>query len=278
MRLHVELELRRIAGRARADAAHRRLHVLLLDRRDDIQRREVQADQPVHVEPDAHRIVQPAEQQCIADAGRARQPVQHVDGDIVADEQRVLLAALAVELQELQDRGRALADGEAVALHLGRQLGQRLLHAVVDVDRVDVGIGAQLEADSQRVAAVVAAAGLHVDHLVDADDLRFQRLRDGRLHHGGRCTGIAGGDRHLRRHDVGELRDRDAQQRQHAGKRHHDGDDDRQPRAIDEDGRDHAATDPPVSVRSASARRDRALPGYLAARAGYPRARPSRLP
>ena len=33
LRLHVELELRRIAGRPCADAAHRRLHVLLLDRR-----------------------------------------------------------------------------------------------------------------------------------------------------------------------------------------------------------------------------------------------------
>ena len=276
--LHVELELRRIAGRPRADAAHRRLHVLLLDRGDDVGRRQVQADQPVHVEPDAHRVVEPAEQQRIAHARRARQPVEHVDGDVVADEQRVLLAALAVELQELQDRRGALAHRQAVALHLGRQLGQRLLHAVVDVDRVDVGVGAQLEADGQGVAAVVAAVGLHVDHLVDADDLRLQRLCDRRLHHGGRGAGIAGGDRHLRRHDVGELRDRDAQQRQDAGKRHQDRDDDRQPRAIDEDGGDHAAIVPPASVRPALARRGRAPPGCRAARAGCPRARPCRLP
>ena len=278
LRLHVELELGRIAGRSCADAAHRRLHILLLDRRDDVRGREIQADQPVHVEPDAHRVIQPSEQLRIADARRARQAVQHVDGDVVADEQRVLLAALAVELQELQDRGGTLAHGKAVALHLGRQLGQRLLHAIVDVDRVDVGIGSQLEADGQRVAAVVAAVGLHVDHLVDADDLRFQRLRDRRLHHRGGCARVAGGDRHLRRHDVGKLRDRDAQQRQDARKRHQDGEDDRQPRAIDEDGGYHAATGPPVSVRPALARRGRAPPGCLAARAGCPRARPCRLP
>jgi hypothetical protein len=65
-----------------------------------------------------------------------------------------------------------------------RQLGQRDLHAVVDVDRVDVGVGAKLERHLQRVAAVVAADALHVDHLVDADDLAFDRLRDRRFHHG----------------------------------------------------------------------------------------------
>ena len=278
LRLHVELELRRIAGRPCADTSYRRLHVLCADRIDDIRGRQIQADQPVHVEPDTHRVVQPSEQLRIAYTRRARQAVQYIDGDVVADEQRVLLAALAVELQELQDRGGTLAHGKAVALHLGRQLGQRLLHAIVDVDRVDVGIGAQLEADGQRVVAVVAAAGLHVDHLVDADDLRLERLRDRRLHHGGGGAGVAGGDRHLRRHDVGKLRDRDAQQRQDTRKRHQDGDDDRQPRAIDEDGGYHAATVPPVSVRPAAVRQGRASPGCLAARAGCPRARPCRLP
>ncbi len=43
------------------------------------------------------------------------------------------------------------------------------------------GIGAEREADGQRIAAVIAAVGLHVDHLVDADDLRLERLRDGLL-------------------------------------------------------------------------------------------------
>ena len=33
----------------------------------------------------------------------------------------------------------------------------------------------------ERVAAVVAADALHVDHLVDADDLRLDRLRDRRV-------------------------------------------------------------------------------------------------
>ena len=56
--LQVELELLVVADRPRADAADRRLHVLRLDGGDDVVRRQVQADQPVGVEPDPHRIVQ----------------------------------------------------------------------------------------------------------------------------------------------------------------------------------------------------------------------------
>ena len=44
--------------------------------------------------------------------------------------------------------------------------------------------------------------------LVDADDLRLDRLRDGGLDHVGAGAGIAGRHLHLRRHDVGKLRDR----------------------------------------------------------------------
>jgi hypothetical protein len=97
------------------------------------------------------------------------------------------------------------------------------------------------------IAAVIAAARLHVDHLVDADDLRLERLGDGRLDHGGRGAGEVGRHLDLRRHDVGELRHRDAQDREQPGERHQDGDDDRQPRPVDEDTGDHR---PAISRRS----------------------------
>ena len=42
LRLHVHLELLVVADRARADAADRRLHVLRLDRADDVGRRQLQ--------------------------------------------------------------------------------------------------------------------------------------------------------------------------------------------------------------------------------------------
>ena len=64
----------------------------------------LEADQPVGVEPHAHRVVQLAEQVRLADARRARQLVQHVDQHVVGDEQRIHLRIVAVERQELQDR------------------------------------------------------------------------------------------------------------------------------------------------------------------------------
>ncbi len=170
--------------------------------------------------------------------------VKHVDQHVIADEQRVLLRPVAVERQEFQDGGRTLLDGQALELHFRRQLRQRCLHPVVDVDHVDVGIGAEVEADGQRVAAVIAADRLHVDHLVDADDLRLDRLGDGAFHHRGGGAGIGGADRDLRRHDVGQLSDRNSCHRQRAGEGDHNGDDDRQPRAVDEDGRNHRPAPP----------------------------------
>ena len=189
------------------------------------------------VEPDAHRIVLLAEQEGLADPGRARQHVDNVDDRVIRDEQRVLAAVLAVQHDELQDGRGFLLHRQALQLHLRRELRQGGLHPVVDVDRVDVGIAAELEADGQVVAAVIAARRLHVDHLVDADDLRLDRLRDAGFDDSGGGSGIGGGDLHLRRHDVRELRDRNASHRQRAGDRDDDRDDDRQTRAIDEDRR-----------------------------------------
>src|SRR6202011_2526246 len=96
---------------------------------------------------------------------------------------------LAVDVEELQYRGRALDYRQALELHRLRQLRQRRLHAVVDVDRVGIGVRADGEADGEVVTAVIAAGRLHVDHLVDADDLRLERLRHAGLDDGGRGAG-----------------------------------------------------------------------------------------
>ena len=234
--LHVELELLVVADRPGADAADRRLHALRADRCDDVRRRQIEAGQALRVEPDPHRIVQLGEQRGLADARRARNRIQHVDDGVVGDEKRILRAVVAVEHDELQHGRGFLLHDEALRLHLRRQLGERALHAVVDVDGVDVGVGAERERNGQRVAAVIAAGRLHVEHLVDADDLGFERLGDAGFHHVGGGARKIRGDRHLRRHDVGKLRDRDLQQRQRAGDRDDERDDDGQPRAVDKDG------------------------------------------
>ena len=119
-------------------------------------------------------------------------------------------------------------------LDLLRQLRDDGLHAVVDIDRVDVGIGAELETHSECVGAVIAAGAFHIDHLVDTDDLRLQRLRHRRVEHLRRRPRIPGRDFDLGWHDVGELRDRNPRERQEAAQRDDDRDDDREPWPVDE--------------------------------------------
>ena len=144
-----------------------------------------------------------------------------------------------IDRDERQDRRRLLLDVDPLPLNFRRQLRQRDLHPVVDVDRIDVGIGAELERGGQRIAAVVTARALHVDHLVDADDLRLDRLRDGSVDHGGVGAGIHRRDRDLGRHDIGILRNRHRHIGQRAGDRGDDGDDDREARTVDENRGEH---------------------------------------
>ncbi len=232
MGLDIHLELLVVAYRRRADAAGRRLHVLRLDGGRDIGRRDVKTDQALDVVPHAHRILQAREKLRLADARNARDFVQHVDCNIVRDEQRVVL--VAGETDELQDRRGLLADGDTLPLDFLRKLRQRGLDAIVDVDRVGVRIGAERETDCEPIAAVVGARRLHVQPLIDADDLGLQRLRDGAFDHRRRGAWEIGRHQHLRRDDVGKLGDRHLRHRERAGDRHDDRDDDRQAGPVDE--------------------------------------------
>ena len=76
LRGDVELEADIADQRRGADAADRGLHVLRLHRLDDVVGRDVEARHAVEVQPDAHRVVERAEQRGIADAGHAAQRVE----------------------------------------------------------------------------------------------------------------------------------------------------------------------------------------------------------
>ena len=111
---------------------------------------------------------------------------------------------------------RLFLNRHALLLHVLRQLRKRNLNAVVHVDGVDVRIGAKLERRGERVAAVVAADALHIDHLVDADDLGLDRLGNRCIDDRGGRTRITRRDRDLRRHNIRVLRHRDQEQRESA--------------------------------------------------------------
>jgi len=147
-----------------------------------------------------------------------------------------------VDADDLEDGGGLLLDREALAADLLGQLrlGQR--DPVLHVDGVDVRVGADGEADVERVAPVAAAGRLHVQHVVDADHLGLDRLRDALLHHLGAGSGVRALDLDHGRNDVRELGDRDGLERNQSGERDDDRDDDREPRPVDEGCRDHFAS------------------------------------
>ena len=100
-----ELECLIRQSRLRADAADGGLHVLLLQRVDDVGGCEPEVLQALRIEPDAHAVVGGSEQAHIAHAAHALQLVQQVDGDVVRQEELVVLRRFGGEGDELQDGG-----------------------------------------------------------------------------------------------------------------------------------------------------------------------------
>ena len=111
--------------------------------------------------------------------------------------------------------------------------------AVLNVDRVDIGVRSNGEADGQCIAAIVAAGRLHVDHVVDANDPGFDRLGDGLLNDFSTGAGIADGYGHLRRHDVRKLGNRYDAERDKTCNGDDERYNDRKPWPIDENTRQH---------------------------------------
>ena len=240
--VQLKLDLRD-EGRS-ANAADRGLRVLRVDRVDDIGGGNIEARHAVQVEPNAHRVFEIAPLARVANPGHPLQRVYDVDLGVVGEKQRVAGSLWRVDSDDLQQRGRLLLGRNPVALHLGRQLRQRLVDAVGDVDGVEVGVTADLESDVKSVTAVAAGGGLHIDHSVDAVDLGFDDLGDALFNGCGRGARIHCAHRDLRRHNVGKLRDGKRTERDHAGDRNDDRDDNRKARSVDEDGGNHCSVRP----------------------------------
>ena len=145
--LDVELELLVVRDRPRADPADRRLDVLRLDRVDDVAGGQAEPGEPIGSNPGPHRIVLRAVERRVADAGRALDRVEHVDGDVVRQKELVVRVLGRVERDDAEQGRRLLLHRNALALNLLRQARQRNLHPIVDIDGVDVRIGAEPERD-----------------------------------------------------------------------------------------------------------------------------------
>ena len=110
---------------------------------------------------------------------------------VVVEPQRVVRVLGRIDVDDLQQRRRLLADHQALALDFRRQQWRRELGTVLHIHGIDVGIGAEREGDGERVAAVPNSIPTgRVEHIVDAGDLLFDRLGDRLLQDLGISLGI----------------------------------------------------------------------------------------
>ena len=98
----IELIGRVLAHGLRAHAPKRRHLVLLLDCADHIRRRQAKRGQAIRLEPDAHGIIARAEHLRVTHTRHAAQSIQHIDGHVIADEQRIERAIGGPDRDHLQ--------------------------------------------------------------------------------------------------------------------------------------------------------------------------------
>ena len=198
-----------------------------------------EAGQAVGLQPHRHAVVRRREQHDVADAGNALELIDDVDGGVVRQKELVEPPVRRRQRDDLEQRRRFLLDAEALGFDLVRQPRFGQADAILHLDGIEVGIGADRERHRERIAAVAAAGRLHVERFIDADNLRFDRLRDGRLDHFGAGAGVGALHFDLRWHDVGKLRDRNLAERDRAGQRDDNRDDGSEARPGDENVGDH---------------------------------------
>ncbi len=225
--------------RQAAQLAGRNLRVLGADGGHDVGRRQGEAVELVRVQPDAHGVLG-AEQLGFTDAVDARQVVEDVGGDIVAEVGIGRLRIVAVKADDQQEVARRLVDAHALLLDFLRQQGQGGLQLVLHLDLGDIDVGAGVEGQGHRRGAVRIGRRVDIEQVVDALHVLLDDLRHRILGGLGRGAGIDGLDRDLRQGDFRILRNRQVHDRQDA--RHHD-DDGHHPRedgTMNEETRDHA--------------------------------------
>src|SRR5439155_20420332 len=149
------------------DLAGGRLDVLRADRGHHVGGVDAAGGQLLRVEPGADAVIALTQQADVRDPVQAQQLVLDVDGDEVAQVEVVVAAVRRVEVDDLEDVGRLLADGDALAPDRSRQLRHGQGHAVLHHDQGGVQIGAQVKGDRQRVRAVVARLRRQVQHAGD---------------------------------------------------------------------------------------------------------------
>jgi hypothetical protein len=227
-------------GRRRlSQAAGGDLNVLLPQRVHDVICRDLARRHAVGIEPQPHRVLPLAEDDDVRDAGNALQRVAYVDVEVVAQEQRVVLAVLGVDTNRRDESGRLLLDGDAGRAHFRRHAAERLVDAVLHVDGSHVLIARDVERHADLADAAVRAGGGHVEHPLHTVDRLLERRRHRRLDFLRVGAGVERSDRDLRRRQRRILRDRHRRDGEQARENQHERADRCENRPADEDVDEH---------------------------------------
>ena len=180
--LHIQrvLKGRALLGQRRsADDPCSYLDVLLFDCVDDVARGHASYRELVGIEPQAHRIVAYAEDRDVADSRQPGDLILQFQRDVVTEEQRVVRSVGRIERDRQGDVGRRLLDRDTQLLNFCGKLRQRDGHAVLHLHLGHVEIRPDLEGYRQAQGAVVGRLARHVEHVLHAVDLLFDRRGDG---------------------------------------------------------------------------------------------------
>jgi len=203
---HGVLEVDAAGGRRLAELPGRDLDVLFPERLDHVPDGHPPRGEACRIQPDPHAVLLLPKDARFSHAVEPGQLLDHLNRRVVAQVQLVVAPVGRVEVDEHDQVGRPLLRGHPdLPHHLGER-GEGDRDAVLDEHLGHVQVRAHLERDRQRVAAVVARLGRHVQHVFHAVDLLLDRRRHGVGQHLRAGPGIRASDLHGRRRDLGVLR------------------------------------------------------------------------
>ena len=191
------------------------------------------------VQPDTHGIGEVAQLGNVADAGDARDLVLDRNGQEVGQVIVAVRIGGRIECNDRQHVAGGFLGGEPLALHFLRKRGLSPVHPVLRIDGVFVAVRPDVETDFDGGPAVIRGGRGHVEHVLDAVELGFDRLDHGIHHRLGIRSGIIGGDVDLTRRDIRIECDRKRIDTDGSAKQDEDRNDDRKPGPVDEEFTDH---------------------------------------
>ena len=161
----------------------------------------------MRIQPNPHRIFARAEDIDVAHAVEPRELVANLKQSVIAGKKLIERSIRRNEVHDHRNVGGLFFRRHADPLHIRREHGNGDGDAVLHQYLRRIKIGAELERNAQRHVAVTRALRGHVEHVLDAIDLLFDRCCY-RFRYDFRVRArIAGCDLDSWRRDIGILRD-----------------------------------------------------------------------